>query len=51
MDILFDRATEPEKDAALIAAIKAFPGPVVVATGDENAGLTKAEIAWFEAVY
>lgn len=46
MDILFDRATEPEKDAALIEAIRGFPGPVIVATGDEKAGLTEAEIGW-----
>jgi len=38
-DILFDQPTEPEKDAALIAAMRAFDGPIVAAWGNEEAGL------------
>ena len=40
-DILFDQPTEPEKDAALIAAMRAFDGPIVAAWGNEEAGLMK----------
>lgn len=37
-DILFDQPTEPEKDAALIAAMRAFDSPIVAAWGNEEAG-------------
>ena len=40
-DILFDQATEDEKDIRLALAIRDFPAPVVVAWGDDRAGLTE----------
>jgi class 3 adenylate cyclase len=43
LDILFDQASEVEKDAALAEAIAGFPGPVVVAWADDAAGLTEAQ--------
>lgn len=43
LDILFDQASEVEKDAALAEAIAGFPGPVVVAWADDTAGLTEAQ--------
>lgn len=45
-DILFDQATEPEKDQQLIDAIRRFPGPVIVAWADARAGLIEAQSAW-----
>ncbi len=47
-DILFDQATEPEKDQRLIDAIRRFPGPVIVAWADARAGLIEAQSAWLE---
>ncbi|MDF1735590.1 MAG: CHASE2 domain-containing protein, partial [Minwuia sp.] len=47
-DILFDQATEPEKDQRLIDAIRRFPGPVIVAWADSRAGLIEAQSAWLE---
>ena len=46
LDILIDQATEPEKDARLIAAIRAFDGPVVLAWADARAGLRPAQNAF-----
>lgn len=39
LDILFDRPTEPDKDARLHAALRAFPGPAVVAYATAGGGL------------
>jgi len=47
-DILFDQATEPEKDQRLIDAIRRFPGPVIVAWADARAGLIEAQSAWLD---
>jgi len=47
-DILFDQATEPDKDQQLIDAIRRFPGPVVVAWADSRAGLIEAQSDWLE---
>ena len=46
LDILIDQATEPEKDAALIAAIRDFDGPLVLAWADARAGLRPRQEAW-----
>ena len=48
-DILFDQSTEPEKDAALVAAMKAFDGPIVAAWGNEEAGLIKEQSDYLQA--
>lgn len=48
-DILFDQATEDEKDIRLALAIRDFPAPVVVAWGDDKAGLTKDQQTWLSA--
>lgn len=48
-DILFDQPTEPEKDAALVAAMKAFDGPIVAAWGNEDAGLIKEQNDYLQA--
>lgn len=45
-DLLFDQPTETEKDAALISAIRRFPGDVVAAWGDERAGLIPQQSAY-----
>lgn len=47
-DILIDQATEPEKDAAFAAAIKAFPGTVVLAWADHRGGLLKTQQEWLD---
>ena len=49
IDILFDQPTEPEKDAALIAAMQAFDGPIVAAWGNEEAGLIKEQSDYLQA--
>ncbi len=36
IDLLFDRATEPEKDERLRRALDSFPKPVIVAYGDSS---------------
>ncbi len=36
IDLLFDRATEPEKDERLRRALNSFPKPVIVAYGDSS---------------
>ncbi|MCA8926666.1 MAG: adenylate/guanylate cyclase domain-containing protein [Alphaproteobacteria bacterium] len=46
LDILLDQPTEPAKDARLAAAIKAFPGPVVLAWADARSGMTAPQTAW-----
>lgn len=46
IDVLIDQPTEPEKDARLAAAIRDFPGPVVVAWAGRGAGMTEAQSAW-----
>ena len=48
-DVLFDQPTEVEKDAALIAAMKAFDGPIVAAWGNEDAGLIKEQSDYLQA--
>lgn len=48
-DVLFDQPTEPEKDQALIDAIRAFDGPVVSAWGNEEAGLIKVQHEYLQA--
>ena len=48
-DVLFDQPTEPEKDAALIAAMRAFDGPIVAAWGNEDAGLIKEQSDYLQA--
>ncbi|WP_339950145.1 adenylate/guanylate cyclase domain-containing protein [uncultured Albimonas sp.] len=52
LDILIDQPTEPEKDARLIEAIRAFPGKVVLAYADERAGMLPRQMDymnWFRA--
>lgn len=49
LDILFDQPTEPEKDRALIDALRAFPGPAVAAWGDARSGLIEAQSRYLEA--
>ncbi|MBM3542134.1 MAG: CHASE2 domain-containing protein, partial [Alphaproteobacteria bacterium] len=49
IDILFDRASEPEKDAALVAALKAFPAPVVLASAGAADGLAPAQTAYLDS--
>lgn len=48
-DILFDQSTEDEKDIRLALAIRDFPAPVIVAWGDERAGMTKDQQVWLSA--
>lgn len=48
LDILFDQPTEDDKDLQLAQAIKDFPAPVVVAWGDERAGLTDKQREWLQ---
>lgn len=48
IDVLLDQPTETEKDKALIDAVSAFNGPVVVAWADARAGMTDAQSAWLE---
>ena len=49
LDILFDQPTEPEKDQALIDALRAFPGAAVAAWGDTRSGLIEAQSRYLEA--
>jgi len=49
LDILIDQATEPEKDAALIAAMRRFDGPLILAWADARAGLRPQQEAFLEA--
>ncbi len=46
LDILFDQPSEPAKDEALIQALRAYPGPIVSAWGNEAAGLIPAQAAY-----
>ena len=46
VDILFDQATEAEKDERLRDVLRTYPAPLVVAVGDARAGLTEAQIAF-----
>ena len=48
LDVLFDQATEPTKDAALASAIVNFNGKTVVAWADERAGMTAVQSAWLQ---
>ncbi len=50
VDILFDQATEAEKDERLRMLMRDYPVPLVVAVGDARAGLTEAQIA-FQAAF
>lgn len=50
VDILFDQATEAEKDEHLRDVLRHYPAPLVVAVGDARAGLTEAQIA-FQTAY
>ncbi|MEL7462893.1 MAG: adenylate/guanylate cyclase domain-containing protein [Pseudomonadota bacterium] len=45
-DVIFDQPTEVEKDEALIDALRRFPGPVVAAWGDQQAGFTAEQSAY-----
>ncbi|MBY8974842.1 CHASE2 domain-containing protein [Rhodobacteraceae bacterium NNCM2] len=49
LDILLDQPTEAAKDQRLAEAIRAFPGPVVIAWADARAGMTEAQIAWLDS--
>jgi adenylate cyclase len=40
-DMLFDRPTEPEKDAAFHTALQKFPAPIVVSFGDVSDAITQ----------
>ena len=46
LDIRFDQRTEPDKDDNLIAAIREFSGPIVIAWADARAGITEDQSAW-----
>lgn len=48
-DVLFDQSTELEKDEALMAALRRFPGPVVAAWGDERNGFTPEQTEYIYA--
>lgn len=48
VDILFDQATEPAKDARLRETILALHAPTVVAWADRADGLTEGQSAWLE---
>ena len=43
IDILFERPTEPEKDARLRERMRNFPAPIVVAWTDAGSGLTERQ--------
>ncbi|MFO0997703.1 MAG: adenylate/guanylate cyclase domain-containing protein [Alphaproteobacteria bacterium] len=49
IDILFDRPTEREGDVALIAALRAFGRPVVLAAADGRHGLDPAQQQYLES--
>lgn len=49
IDILFDRASEPDKDARLLALLENADVPVVVAHGGREDGLTAAQAAHLDA--
>ncbi|MBI5166072.1 MAG: adenylate/guanylate cyclase domain-containing protein [Magnetospirillum sp.] len=49
IDLLFDQPTEPDKDAALTAALAAAQRPVVVAFAAEADGLTAEQAGWLRA--
>jgi adenylate cyclase len=42
-DILFDRPTESEKDAAFLKALRDFPAPVFVSYGDVSDAITQTQ--------
>lgn len=44
-DILFDRPTEPDKDAAFLAAVRGEGAPVVLAWADASLGLDEVQVA------
>ena len=46
IDILFDKATEPAKDAALREILQHFPQPLVVAWGDVGPQITEQQHAF-----
>ncbi len=48
-DVLFDRPTEPAKDEAFLAAVRAEGAPVVLAWADPSLGLDAAQAATLEA--
>ncbi|GIL02947.1 MAG: hypothetical protein BroJett030_28460 [Alphaproteobacteria bacterium] len=48
IDLLFDQATEPDKDAALKAALAGAGVPVVVAVASAEDGLAARQIAFLE---
>lgn len=49
IDLLFDQPTEPAKDAALAAAMRASAAPVVLAYATTRDGLTEAQANWLAA--
>jgi len=49
LDFVFDRATEPEKDARLMAALEAKRDhPIVAAHGTQEVGFTPKQVAFLE---
>ena len=48
LDLIFDQPTTADDDAALQAALDAFPAPVVIAVGDAANGLTPRQLAFQE---
>jgi len=48
-DIIFDQATEPEKDARLLQTIQSLQAPLVLGFGDDRAPLTARQRAWQES--
>ncbi|MDP6951421.1 MAG: CHASE2 domain-containing protein, partial [Alphaproteobacteria bacterium] len=48
IDILFDQATEPEKDTALAAALSAAETPIVAIRADTRDGLTGRQVDYLD---
>jgi len=48
IDILFDQATEPDKDAALAAALSAAKTPIVAIRAGARDGLTESQVRYLD---
>jgi adenylate cyclase len=48
IDILFDQATEPDKDAALAAALSAATTPIIAIRADMRDGLTERQVRYLD---
>ncbi len=48
IDILFDQATEPDKDAALAAALGAANTPIIAIRADTRDGLTERQVRYLD---